>query len=61
MARASRAQERVARVDALHAALRVRIDSYELWHDSDAEETSASAQHTTLAVPQAHATPPANP
>ena len=61
MARASRAQERVARVDALHAALRVRIDSHELWHDSDTEETSASAQHTTPAVPQAHATPPANP
>ncbi|MFN7184221.1 MAG: TolC family protein, partial [Thermomonas haemolytica] len=33
-ARASRSQERQARVDALEATLLVRIDSHELWHDN---------------------------
>ncbi|WP_147654177.1 TolC family protein [Vulcaniibacterium gelatinicum] len=36
-ARASRSQERQARVDALEAALLVRIDSHELWHDNEDE------------------------
>lgn len=36
LARSARSEERQARVDALEAALLVRIDSHELWHDQDA-------------------------
>lgn len=36
-ARQARAQEVQARVDALEAALLVRIDSHELWHDNEDE------------------------